>query len=174
MLKQPEIAPEVVAELKQLEERKKTCEAEIARVKALESPIATDLNAALGAASQALKDFDPTTAGKRIAEIEQMVKAYAEKKATEEAALAAARLRVDALKKQIEKELAETDAAIKAIGEPTLATPELQKLEALVKRQTATAAVSDLVEQEKDYSTLLVDIGKLKKDVEAARLKQTR
>jgi len=171
LLQQPDLAPEVVAELKKLEERKKASEAEIARVKALESPSATELKAALEAASQALKDFDATTAGKRIAEIEQMVKAYAEKKAAEEAALAAARLRVDALKKQTEKELAETDVAIKAIGEPTLATPEGQKLEALTKRQSAAASVSDLAQQEKEFGALLPDIAQLKKDAGAAKVK---
>jgi hypothetical protein len=171
LLKEPEIAPEVVAALKQLEERKKVCEAEIARVKALESPIGGDLKAALEAVSNAIKEFDAKTAEKRLAEVEKSVKAYAEKKAAEEAALAAARVRVDALKAQVEKELKETDIAVKAIGEPTLAAPEAQKLEALTKRQTIVLGLSDLTEQEKDLSALLLEIAALKNDVAAAKVK---
>jgi hypothetical protein len=267
LLQQPELAPEVVAALKQLEERKKASEAEIARVKALESPIGNDLKGVLEAASLALKDFDAPTADKRVAEIEQMIKAYAHQKAAAEAAatkakvieqaklkakidelkkrldsgvaeikkvvdsiqettlrqpqadalqklsdkvsaalkldslanqeteltalskdiaplksaaenaakesttLIAARNRVAELKKQAEKALAEADAAVKAIGEPTLATPEAQKLEALTKRQLAAAGVTDLAQQEKEFSALLVDLGQLKKDAAAAKVK---
>jgi hypothetical protein len=171
LLKEPDLAPEVVAALKQLEERKKACEAEIARVKALDSPIGGEVKAGLEAVSTALKDFDAKTAEKHIAEIEKSVKAYAEKKAAEEAALLAARARVDELKKKVAKELQEADAAIKAIGEPTLAAPEEQKLEALTKKQTAAIGVSDLEQQEKDLATLVTEIDTLKKDAAAAKLK---
>ena len=267
LLQQPDLAPEVLAALKQLEERKKASEAEIARVKAFESPIGDDLKAGLEAASNALKEFNAKTAEERVAEIEQMVKAYAHQKAAAEAAAAkakeieqaklkakvdelkkqldsgvaeikkfvdsiqettlrqpqaealqklsdkisaalkldslahqetelttlskeagplksaaenavkestaliAARNRVAELKKQAEKALTEADAAVKAIGEPALATPEAQKLEALTKRQLAAAGVTDLAQQEKEFSALLVDIGQLKKDAEAAKVK---
>lgn len=266
LLKQPDLAPEVVAALKQAEERKKACDAEIARVKALESPVANDIKAALEAASQALKDFDPKTAGQRLTEIEQSVKAYATRKAAADAAAAKAqeieqaklKARVDELKKQFdaglaeikklvdtifettlrqpqaetlekltargtaatkldplarqeaeltelskeiaplkaaaekaaaeskaliaaraviaglkaqaEKELKDADAAVKAIGEPTFAAPEAQKLEALTKKQTATAGLSDLGQQEKDFKALVVEIVALKKDAAAAKV----
>src|SRR5215831_15576283 len=91
LLQQPDLAPEVLAALKQLEERKKASEAEIARVKAFESPIGDDLKAGLEAASNALKEFNAKTAEERVAEIEQMVKAYAHQKAAAKAATAKAK-----------------------------------------------------------------------------------
>lgn len=171
LLKEPELAPEVVAALKELEERKKACEAEIARVKVMDGPAANEVKASLEAATQALKDFDATAAEKHLVDAEKSVKAYADKKAAEEAALAAAKLRVENLKKQVEQDLKDADAAIKAIGEPTLAAPEDLKLQALTKKQTAALGVADIDQQEKDLGALVTEIDTLKKDAAAAKLK---
>jgi len=175
LLKQPEIAPEVLAALKQLEERKKACETEIARVQALESPIGNDLKAALAGASQAIKDFDATTAGQRVAEMEQTVKAYAEKKAAAAKALeieqAKLKAKVDELNKQINTDLAEIKKVVDAIEEPALRQPQTEGLEKLSVKVAAALKLDSLARQETELAALVVEIEALKKEAAAAKLK---
>jgi hypothetical protein len=159
ILQQPDVSPEVLAALKKAEERKAAFEAEVANAKALESHIGNELKIGLEAVSQALKEHAPEAAEKGLGELEQKLKD-----------LGAARARVAALKAQVEKELTEAEAAVTAITEPALLAPEKQKLEALKQRQTAAVGLTAPEAQEKEYSTLVTDIAKLKQEAAAAKV----
>ena len=163
-LKKPDIAPEVLAALKELETRQAAFEAEIARVKAAEGPMGAELKKGLDEVTEARKTRNVEGATKRLGDLEKMLADHEkEKQAAAEAAakakaeeLARLKAHVEELKKKVEAGVASIQQVVGTIQDEPLKKPCSEALEKL--RTSLEAALKH--EQPAEQETALTELEK--------------